>query len=102
VHHREDEISYVLDGEFEMQCGERTFIATRGTHGLAPRNVPHGHRNVGSAPATLLVTLRPGGFEGFFDEVDALPMSVPPDMRQVASIARKYDVELVDPSAQRG
>jgi hypothetical protein len=52
----------------------------------------------------MLVTLRPGGFEGFFDEIDALPRELPPDWRQVASIARKYGVDLVDPgwAAPRG
>jgi len=95
VHHREDEIFYVLEGEFEIQCGERTFTATRGSQGTAPRDIPHGFRNVGSTPATILMTLRPGGFEGFFDEIDALPHDAPVDMLQVKSIARKYDIELV-------
>lgn len=95
VHHREDEIFYVLEGEFEIQCGERTFTGRRGTQGIAPRNVPHGFRNVGSTPATILMTLRPGGFEGFFDEIDALPHDVPIDMLEVKAIASKYDIELV-------
>ena len=95
IHHREDEIFYVLDGEFEVRCGERTFMASRGTQGVALRNVPHSFRNVGSTDATILITLRPGGFEGFFDEIDALPRDTAPDMQQVAAIARKYDVELI-------
>jgi quercetin dioxygenase-like cupin family protein len=96
IHRQEDEIFYVLEGEFEIQCGGRTFRAGKGTHGVAPRNVPHAHRNVGSAPATILVTLRPGGFEGFFDEIDALSRDVPADLEQVRSIARKYKVELLE------
>jgi len=96
VHRREDQIFYVLEGEFEVQCGERTFIASKGDHGLAPRNVPHAHRNVCATPATILVTLRPGGFEGFFDEIDALPRDVPADLAQVRLIARKYKVELFE------
>lgn len=96
VHRREDEIFYVLEGEFEIQCGERTFIASKGDHGVAPRNVPHAHRNVGTTPATILVTLRPGGFEGYFDEIDALPRDVPADLEQVRLIARKYKVELLE------
>jgi|SRR5215471_17867024 len=97
VHRREDEIFYVLEGEFEIQCGGRTFIASKGDHGLAPRNVPHAHRNAGTRPATILVTLRPGGFEGFFDEIDSLPHDVPPDLEQVKSIARRYNVEILGP-----
>jgi mannose-6-phosphate isomerase-like protein (cupin superfamily) len=41
LHHREDEAFYVLEGEYEIQCGDDKFIASPGTFVLAPNKIPH-------------------------------------------------------------
>ena len=88
---------YVLEGECEVQCGDRTFKATKGSLAILPRKVPHGFRNIGTAPSRILVTITPGEFERFFEEVSQLPVEGPPDLEKVMAIARKYDLELLPP-----
>src|SRR5579862_8106904 len=45
VHSREDEVYYILDGAFEIQCGGKVFKAEFGAMAVLPRNVPHAFRN---------------------------------------------------------
>lgn len=73
IHRREDETFRVLEGEYEFQCGDRTFRAGKGVTIFAPRGVPHSYRNIGSVPGLLLIAITPAGFEEFFEEIGALP-----------------------------
>ncbi|MGB8508592.1 MAG: cupin domain-containing protein [Pyrinomonadaceae bacterium] len=95
VHHNEDEIFYVAEGEFEIHCGAETFNATKGALAVLPRNVPHSFRNVGATEGTLLVTITPGGFEEFFAEVSRELPTMPPDIEKLRGIARKYNLEFL-------
>lgn len=47
IHHREDEAFYILEGEFEIECGGEVFTARPGTFALLPP--PPGARNARSA-----------------------------------------------------
>jgi mannose-6-phosphate isomerase-like protein (cupin superfamily) len=95
VHHNEDEIFYVIEGEFEIRCGERTFRAAPGALAVLPRNVPHSFRNVGEGEGRLLVTVTPGGFEKFFEEVSRELPTMPPDVAKLKEIGRKYNLEFI-------
>ena len=46
IHHREDEAMYILEGEYEIQCGDRTIRATKGTFVFLPRGIPNRFENV--------------------------------------------------------
>jgi quercetin dioxygenase-like cupin family protein len=46
THHNEDEALYVLQGEYEIQCGEQTVRARAGAFVFAPREIPHKLTNV--------------------------------------------------------
>jgi len=95
VHHNEDEIFYILEGEFEIRCGEQTFNAREGSIALLPRNVPHAFRNIGEAEGKVLVTITPGGFEEFFAEASRELTTLPPDVEKLTTLARKYNVEFL-------
>jgi quercetin dioxygenase-like cupin family protein len=101
MHHDEDEMFYLLEGECEVQCGDQTFKATTGALAILPRKIPHGFRNIGTTPSKILVTITPGGFERFFEEVSRLPRDRPPDMDKIMAIARNYHLELLPPSPGR-
>lgn len=101
VHQHEDEMFYILEGVCEVQCGHQTFKATQGSLAILPRNIPHGFRNIGTTSSKILVTISPGGFERFFEEVSQLLTDKPPDMGRIMAIARKYDLELLPPSQRR-
>jgi quercetin dioxygenase-like cupin family protein len=66
VHAREDEVLYVLEGEFRFQLGEEVHEAPEGSLMYVPRDVAHCFQNVASHPSRLLITFTPAGMEHFF------------------------------------
>ncbi len=95
LHHREDEAFYVLEGEYEVQCGENKIRAVPGSFILAPREIPHTFRNIGSGPSKVLVIATPAGIEKFFEELSELAKQGPPDIEKVKEIAERYEIELM-------
>ena len=94
IHHREDEIVQVLEGELEIFLG-RTFKAPAGTVAFFPREVVHAFANVGNAPAKARFLASPGAnFEKFFEELSALPANQPPDMAKVMEIFDRYGLPI--------
>jgi quercetin dioxygenase-like cupin family protein len=95
VHEREDELWYVLDGEFEITLGDAVIRATAGAFAFAPRGTLHCFRNALDVPSRVLVMFTPGGFEGFFFEA-GLPVvdgeTAPP--LGVAEIERSRDAAI--------
>lgn len=105
IHHREDEILYVLEGELEVLVGERTIQAGAGSTVYGPRNLPHTFKNVGSTPARMLGFATPAGIEEFFEEVgeEATDKSSSPPFGQeqierLLAVAPKYGMEILPPS----
>ena len=91
THSREDEYSYVLEGEVGVKVGDQEFLGTVGDIIVKPRGVSHTFWNPGSQPARLLEIIAPAGFESYFEEMPrVLNAGGPPDLQQVASIAEKY------------
>jgi len=102
VHRLEDEAFYVLDGEFAVVCGDTWMIAGPGTYVFGPRNIPHGFKVVGDAPARLLLLCAPAGFEKFvLDLSDPEPAPgvppPPPDMARLVATAAKYHIDILGP-----
>ena len=99
IHEREDEILYILEGEYEVQRGASVFNAAKGSWVILPRNVPHGFRNRRDTPSRLLATMTPGGFECFFEEMAELSAGERVDMEEIAALSRKYCVQFFVPSS---
>ena len=105
IHHHEDEIFQVLDGEVRYRVGDREYRVGAGAFMLAPKGVPHTYR-IESAEARMLTITR-GAFEKFVRhfgrpaERDGLPdRSGPPTPEQAAALAqacREFGIELVGP-----
>src|ERR1043166_6126129 len=79
THHREDEAMYVLEGEYEIQCGEQIIRATPGVFVFLPRDTPNGYRNIGNTPGKFLFITSPAGFEQLIAETSALTANEQPD-----------------------
>lgn len=47
--HEEEQITFVIDGEFEFTVGEETKLMKRGDSVVIPPNVPHGARTLDSS-----------------------------------------------------
>jgi len=97
VHDREDELIYVVEGEFGIMLGEEQFQAKAGDEIFFPRHISHAFQNVGSKAGKTLWTVVPGGnFEEFFDQLGALPAGEP-DLKKVAEIFAKYGMKILVP-----
>ena len=97
VHDREDELIYVVEGEFEIMLGEKQFVAKAGDEIFFARHIPHAFQNVGSRAGMTRWTVVPGGnFEEFFDKLSALPAGEP-DLQLVAEIFAQYGMQILIP-----
>ncbi len=103
VHHAEDEAFYVIEGQLTFILDGRKIHAGPGDFVFGPRNIPHGFRVDGNAPARVLLLTTPGGFENFvigMSEPAAkleLPVPAPPDMEKLMVLAAKYQIEILGP-----
>jgi quercetin dioxygenase-like cupin family protein len=96
THRVEDEAFYLLEGQMAFVCDGRWTVAGPGTFVFGPRNIPHGFKVIGDAPARLLLLCTPGGFEQFVLELsEAAP--TPPDMAKLAAVAAKLQIEIHGP-----
>ena len=60
--HDGQEVGYVLEGDVELQVGERTYVIHKGDSFFFPSNMPHGYRNVGTVEARILWVNTPATF----------------------------------------
>jgi quercetin dioxygenase-like cupin family protein len=73
THAREDECSFVLEGELTCYVGGEVVIAPAGSYVVKPRGVPHAFYNAGTANVRVMEILTPGSnFEGYFDEYEEI------------------------------
>jgi quercetin dioxygenase-like cupin family protein len=101
IHHREDEIFYVLEGEVVVSVGDRTIKGTAGTMFFLPRDVRHSF-TIESEQSRMLILLTPAGLEGWFKEfsVPAPDMTLPPadepehrELQTMLEAAPRYGIE---------
>ena len=93
VHHAEDEIFYVVDGEVTLYLPGRRIDCLPGDCVLAPRGIPHAYR-VGGRPARWLVMSSPAGFERFVGSVAALADL---DPATLTAVAAEHEIEILGP-----
>lgn len=56
-HHPHEQITYIVDGELEMQIGEQSILLTKGKYFVIPSNVPHSA--VAHTDCTVIDTFSP-------------------------------------------
>jgi quercetin dioxygenase-like cupin family protein len=99
VHHLEDEAFYVLEGEIAFVCDGKWIKTGPGAYIFGPREIPHGFKAIGTAPARMLLLCAPAGFERFVLEMseDFTSPPAPPDMTKLISLAAKYKIDILGP-----
>ena len=103
VHHVEDEILYVLEGEIAGFCGERPIRCGAGGALFLPRGVPHGWRGAGEVAARLLMVTTPAGYERFCAAAgEPAPVRALPEgpvgaaaLAKLLAVAPQYGVEML-------
>lgn len=103
VHHEEDEVFHVLEGEVTLFLPGTEVPLAAGETFRAPGGVPHTY-HVESASARWLVFCAPARFDGFVRAVSepAAAEELPPrgrpfDPEQFAATAADYGIELLGP-----
>lgn len=99
IHHNEDEVIHVVDGEFEFWLDGQIMRRSPGNSVFLPRNVPHTFRVVGGRPGRCLAILTPGGLEEFFVEAGSRDLRIPADMGEIAALAGRHGLEFVGPAS---
>jgi mannose-6-phosphate isomerase-like protein (cupin superfamily) len=98
LHRQMEELFYVVEGEVEIQVGEKIVQGQPGAFVLVPRNTPHTFANHGTKPAKLLIMFCPGGerekyFEGL---ASLLKDGQKPDRVALLELMRRFDQEPVE------
>ncbi len=105
VHHREDEVFYVIEGEFTFTIAGQPVLATAGQTIYAKRDIPHTFKNSGGQAGRLIIIVTPAGLERFFMEV-GIPLDSPEsqpvepsaaDIDRLLAAAPRYGVEILVP-----
>ena len=106
THSREDEYTYVLEGEVGVAVGDDAVTARPGELVFKPRGIPHAVWNTSDQPARMLEIISPAGFERYYQELAALvPDGGMQDTEALTRLWIKYgldmDVESVGELTQR-
>ena len=100
-HNREDEYSYVLEGQVGALLGDEVVIGRPGDLIFKPRNQWHTFWNAGDEPARLLEIISPAGFEHFFEELVDLGGVTEASPETLAELCARYELEM-DPDSVPG
>ena len=96
VHHSQDEIFYVLEGNYFFKVGNDEFTLSGGDSIFLPKKVPHAWNQL-SENGKMIVTFQPAGkMEDFFLSVAALDLE--PTNEEMAKVFSDHDMEIVGPS----
>src|SRR5260221_5335519 len=95
THSREDEYSYILDGRFGFEIGDREFEAEAGSLVFKARDVRHAFWNLGPGRGLILEMVSPAGLEPFFEQALALfEGGALPRPEETVRLARTYGCEV--------
>ncbi|MFC4456397.1 cupin domain-containing protein [Deinococcus sonorensis] len=98
LHHREDELFIMVDGELQVGSRDGWQTARPGDVVYLPAGQPHTFHNAGPGPARHWVFATPPGFEQFYPRFAALLNEAPagpPDLARLGATAAKYGIELL-------
>ena len=97
VHHGEDEIIHVIEGEVDFWLDGAVTRLGAGRSVFLPRGIPHTFRVTEAAPARTCGFVTPGGFEGFFAAA-ASERQGPHDPAGLAAFAERWQVAFLGPN----
>lgn len=98
VHHRDDELFIVLEGQYRFWLAGRPAIdAGAGEVIFMPKGTAHQYRNVGSEAGRHYFITVPGGLDELFTEIHAGRLSAPRDREKIKALSQKYGIEYVPP-----
>jgi hypothetical protein len=97
-HTREDEYSFVLEGQVGALLGEEVRIGKPGDLIFKPRNQWHTFWNATDQPARILEIISPAGFEEFFRELVDLGGVTAAEPHALIGLCDRYGLEMAPAS----
>lgn len=97
THYDTDEFWYVLQGEFLIKVGDKTYNAKAGDLLFGPRMVPHTFAKVGKGEAKVIIGFQPAGkMEEYFKKLsDGVAKNMTEEERD--NMRKQYGFERVGP-----
>jgi quercetin dioxygenase-like cupin family protein len=100
LHPNQDEIFYVIEGEYRFQVGDDEYAMKSGDTIFLPRNVPHAFVQL-TETARMMVTYQPAGkMESFFRTTAS--WTAPPTVEEIACVFKDHDMIVVGPPLSPG
>lgn len=105
VHHRQDEVFIITEGEFTMTCGEQSWPGRPGSVIFFPRGVPHRFQVSDAGPGRCQIITAPGGFCELVAELGepATALTLPgpevkmPDPARINAVTAAHGIEAIAP-----
>lgn len=98
IHHNEDEVIHVIEGDYQFWLDGETIPVPAGASIFLPRRVPHTFRVASTSPGRNVTILTPGGMEEFFIEAAGRNLRIPDDMAEVLRTGMLYGIEFRGPA----
>ena len=97
IHTDAAELFAVLKGRVLFEADGAQFEAGSGDTVLIPMGTVHAFKGVASEGSVVLITLSPGGGDGFFTEASEKGIGPGSDQAEIEALGARYGVEFVGP-----
>jgi quercetin dioxygenase-like cupin family protein len=99
LHHRSDEVAYVLRGEVTFKIGDEVRVGGPGICTFMPRGVRHAWKSTGAETGRVLFLYTPARAGGLIEEQQRTGRKFASmNERELAEICQRHGWELVGPS----
>lgn len=98
VHHLEDEVSIVIEGQIGYRSEDQEVVLSKGGYIVKPRGEVHAMWNAGKVPARMVEIITPAGFDKFFRRLAELNAQGQPTPPEVAELAAQYELPFAEPA----
>ncbi len=95
IHPNQDEMFYVLEGDYRFQVGNEKYSMKAGDTIFLPRNIPHAFIQL-SEKGRMIVSYQPAGkMEQFFQATNA--WTSPPSKDEIRKVFEECDMKIAGP-----
>lgn len=98
LHTREDEISYILEGEIGFRSEDQEVVLGPGGYIIKPHGEVHAMWNAGRVPARMIEIITPPGFEDFFRELADLNAAGADLAAHIGDLGERYGQPFPQPA----
>ena len=100
IHHNEDEIIHIVEGQARFWLEGESFMRQAGDTVFIPRGKEHAFLVTSDTAARFVTCVTPGGFEGFFASVAKRGLQIPQHKAEIDALASAFGCEFTGPPIQ--